>query len=347
MLAPLPLLALLACGSNDAPSAPTPAAPERPPPAPQEPPAPSPWPTDPASLAESLERFEDVARCEASLRAELPTEIAEVLADLSYDSVVTDVCAGLEATKSQDPSRCDALSVRAAREGCLRRVAVWAGEPDACPPARGVQGRDPLCLAWAARDPDLCDGVSPTDRAACLAVLSDDEARCPDERCRGWVERYGPVVATDERPRRRRTGATITVEREGEEPQTYERGGLERGLVLRAHGCGYRLELELGGTYDEGPSAQLRATLRADLSTEELDAQLRWTRGARPEPLRAATLRIRGRPARGARLRGTLRGEHRLGSEQRTLTVAFDTWLRDIEALDPRCGQDGTSQAAP
>ncbi len=325
----------LACGQAEAPTAPV-KAPQRPAPLLEEPPDPSPWPTHPANLRESLERFEDASQCEASLRAELPTELAEVLADLSYDSVVHDVCTGLAAAKAADPSRCDALSVRAAREGCLRRVAIWSGQPDVCPPARGVEGRDPRCLAWATRDPGLCDGVSPTERSACRAVLANAAERCHTDRCRGWVERYGPVIATDARPRERITAASIVVDG-GDETQTYDRGGLERGLVLRGRGCSYELALALGGVYEEGPSATLRATLRPDLSSEEVDARLRWTATARPEPLRAATLGVHGRPVRGARIRGTVRGEHRLGSEVRSITVTFDTWLRDVEALETHC----------
>ncbi len=337
----------LACGQTEAPATPPGVSSVHSAPPLREPPAPSPWPPEAASLRESLERFEDIRRCEASLRAELPTEVAEVLADLAYDSVVGDVCAGLSAVKSEDPTRCDALSVRAVREGCLRRVAIWSGEPELCPPARGVEGRDPLCLAWAARDPGLCDGVSPTERTACLAVLANAAERCRDDRCRGWVQRYGPVVATDTKPRRRVTGASIVVERGGES-ERYDRGSLQRGLVLRAHECGYELTLQIGGAYEEGPSATVHMTLRPDLATEAVDGRLRWTSTAPPEPLRAVALELHGRPTRGARLRGTLRGEHRLGSELRKVTVTFDTWLRDVEPLDAHCTQArGVNQEPP
>ena len=217
-------LSLLALACDERPPEPT-----RPPPPPapaapadEPPPEPTPWPDDVRDLGQSLEAFDDRAGCEARLRAEVPVELAEAFADLRYDAVVEDVCAGLAAAKAEDPDACDALRVTALRRGCRLRAALVAEAPDACPPAAvGTEGRDPLCLAWASRSPALCAGAARRDW--CLAVQRNEPGRCRRDaepaRCRAEVQRLGPVIETAGRARRPESAfeATLRVEEEGEE----------------------------------------------------------------------------------------------------------------------------------
>src|SRR5690606_16143827 len=80
------------------------------------PPAPSSvWPDEVQSLAEAVERFEDVDACLAELRGRTPTAVAEGIGDLGYDAFFDDVCSGLAAVKAGDVEGCDALMVSNAR----------------------------------------------------------------------------------------------------------------------------------------------------------------------------------------------------------------------------------------
>lgn len=222
-------------------------------------PAPSAWPEDVVDLAGSLEAVQSVGSCRERLRAQMPVEVAEVMADLAYAQVIDDTCAGLVAVRDRSAEGCDALSVSATRRGCRQRLALVAGEPLHCPESAVTDGRDPVCVAWAARDPALCKSAGAADRARCRAVLSGNEDDCRSSRggerarCEAEIQRYTSSLG-DERVESAAADVTpvfrltAEVERSGSagEPIAIEHAGVEQGVYLAARGCAHRLSLTDG-----------------------------------------------------------------------------------------------------
>lgn len=329
------------------------------------------WPSDTTGLLESLEAVESVDSCRARLREQMPVEVAEVMADLSYAQVIDDVCAGLVAVRDRSPEGCDALSVTAQKRGCRKRLALVAGEPSLCPDATVMPGRDPVCVAWAARDPGLCRAAPISEEARCRAVLSGDARGCRSHqggdraRCEAEVARYASALgeernesaAAEVEPLFR---ATAEVEREGaaREPIAIEERFLDRGVHLEARGCGHRLSLSDPAAGLPSPVSFTDRPPRMEL---ELDVP------AEPElpysvPLGATTGALRvvlpgiGEATslvgaegsvtitefdaeRGGLIAGRIEGELSMTPGRVRVRGEFRTFVRDLEA--PRCGGGG------
>jgi hypothetical protein len=278
-----------------------------------EPAAPAVWPEAPQPIADDLARTETEAACAARIQTSLSTDVAESIAALGYDRFVADLCGGLAAVRNGDVAACDALSVSSARASCRRRVALVHGRPDACPSDPAVRGREPVCLAWAARDVGLCRGAALGDRARCEAVLAGEPARCrvlPAEaraRCVAELARYGAALGRD----RARSAArdvdvqlalTLTVTPSGparDEPDAsteppvpiaITKPTLERGIVIARCSDGLRAYV--------GDASRHGAPLRLD-GPAEAELLLRWPSDAEAGPLSIsaaahdATLRLR------------------------------------------------------
>lgn len=179
----------------------------------EEPAPPSLWPEAPLPLAGDLARAETLGACAARVRGALTAEVAEAIEAFGYDRFVEDVCGGLAAVRAGDVAACDGLSVSSARNSCRRRLALVHGRPDACPDDASVSGREPVCLAWAARDAGLCRGAAIGERERCEAVLAGEARRCgvlPPSlraRCTAEASRYGAALG-----RERATSAARDVE---------------------------------------------------------------------------------------------------------------------------------------
>lgn len=247
------------------------------------------WPSDTEGLLDSLAAIESLDSCRARLREAMSAEVAEALADIGYEQVLDDVCAGLVAVRDGSEEGCDALSVSALRRGCRRRLAIVAGRPEACPEDATIDGREPVCLAWARRDPGLCRAANPAEQARCRAVLADDPAMCrrqiagERERCEAQVRRYASALgeertetaAGEVEPTFRITAEVLGEDGEPREPIVVERDVLARGVHLEARGCGWRLSLrnptgELPAPVsftDRPPTAELQVDLPASLET--------------------------------------------------------------------------------
>ena len=333
------------------------------------PPAPSAaWPDDITDLASSVESFESVEACLAELRARTPTPVAEGLADLAYDGFFDDVCHGMLALKERSAERCDALEVSSVRAGCRRRLALLAGRPELCPRDRVLRGREPTCVAWAARDPGLCRAASELDRVTCHAVLLRSEERCSSadggdrERCRALVRRYAGALGEEETgtARGEQSVFQFTIREEGAEPLEVERSVLARGVRLEARGCRYRVELadELDGLppFGQRPEASVALELtfaQGDLPIEiplgGTDAVLRVRHPSRG----ALSSILTGAPSAGAstvtlerfepRFGGALAGRARatLSDAGASIVVEgrFVTFVRDLEPLEGACGR--------
>lgn len=350
---------VLLCACEEPP--PPPSAPEPPVVSPEmqdilPPPPPSAWPDDVASLRDAIEGFTTIDACLASLRARTPTEVAEGVTDLGYDAFFADVCASMQAVREGSVEACDALEVSSARRGCRRRLALFHGEPRACPEDPVVPGREAVCVAWAARDPDLCRAASPAERARCAAVLARDASRCGDTRggdrarCEAEIERYGAALGDDRRESpAARTDAEVSVTLDG---ATIASNEAARGVRLVPRGC--RMELVLASPLGAATVGRDEPSLSLELSIParvELPARLPL---AASDALLGVTTPRRGTlsSASGARghvlltayeerlggaIEGTIEGELSELTERVPVRGRFSTFVRDLDPLDDAC----------
>ncbi len=327
-----------------------------------EPPS-STWPAEVGGLDEELARFSTVDDCRARLRARTPTLVSEGIAELRYDAFFDDVCRSLAAVSEGSVEGCDALSTSALREGCRRRLALSLGRPELCPDGRLVEGRDPVCVAWAARAPELCAAASLADAPRCRAVLAGDAEGCARlrggdrGRCEAEVARYAGALG-DERAATRLPAPRMELELRaaGAEPERIERDALSRGVRLAPEGCRWRValqrpqgerELRLGLGRPEAsfhlelvvPTGALvpaviplgpgGATLTV---TSRERGRLSSVSGAQGE----VTL-SRFEPTLGGAVEGTLEGTLRAGGEAIRLRGRFASFVRDLDPPDPAC----------
>lgn len=119
-----------------------------------------------------------LGRCVRRNREALGPELGRALAALQDDALLEDAC-GLDlAVRGRAPERCASVRLSSLRETCAFRASVAAARPESCPPAPGLRGRDPVCVALASRSAALCAAASLTERARCLALSAGDRRPC-------------------------------------------------------------------------------------------------------------------------------------------------------------------------
>jgi hypothetical protein len=165
---------------------------------PLDPPAPA------GDLKQDLDRFVNVDQCVAE-RAKLDPLVGDALGAIGYETFLRDTCRLLEAAKDHKREACDRIDSSALRARCQSWVAMVAQSPDACPmqfEGLVTRGRNPSCVAIAAKDPRLCAGESRTvQRGTCEAMVARDPAKCdvliPNQRalCQREVARWRPVLS--------------------------------------------------------------------------------------------------------------------------------------------------------
>ena len=378
-------LLVVACGNDSAepPTAPGPrAAPDPPagaraagasePDPPVEAP-PSAWPDRVEDLSLTLAGLTTESACEEDLRARIPVELSEAIADIGYAAIIHDVCRGLFAVRDHSAEGCDELGVSSLRGGCRRRLAIFARDPNACPDDGVVGGREPMCLAWAARSTLACRGVATGDAPRCAAVLANDAARCQRAdrqeriRCVSEVRRYGSTVAAapPDRPADDDDGSDERVFRievtpiHGGRPAgdtvIIDRDVLARGVYLEAKACRYeaRLADPLGEvaravSLARDPWADLRLTLPVAADDSLVvpfgpSANLSLLIPGRGEASTLlgddGTVTLSGyRPTRGAAFTGTLEGRVRLAQSEMQVRGTFTTFVRDVDPI-VGCGE--------
>ncbi len=166
---------------------------------PIDPPAPA------GDLKAELDRFVNVDTCVAE-RAKLDPLVGDALGAIGYETFLRDACRLLEAAKDKKRETCDKIDSSALRSRCQSWVAMVAQTPDACPMQfEGIvtRGRNPSCVAIAAKDPRLCAGEARViQRGTCEALTLRDPKKCesllPSHRalCQREVERWKSVLAT-------------------------------------------------------------------------------------------------------------------------------------------------------
>ncbi len=174
------LLASLSLGCADDASPPRPpSAPPRPPPRPLAL-RPGPAATQPelGEVPSAAPADDPVTRCVRRNRESLGPELGRALQALADDSLLEDSCRLDLAVRQRAPERCAPVRLSGLRETCAFRAAVASARPTSCPPSPGLRGRDPVCVALAARDASLCGAASLAERARCLALATGDGRRC-------------------------------------------------------------------------------------------------------------------------------------------------------------------------
>lgn len=135
--------------------------------------------------------------CPHALAEGTPAAVRTTLHDLGYDLLFADACTVQRAEQEGDPAICQELSVSTLRDRCVARVAIASAQPLACPPGRTMPGRDPLCVALAARDRRLCQVASVLDRAVCEQALGRATAcaHLPDTERDACTERAADLAS--------------------------------------------------------------------------------------------------------------------------------------------------------
>lgn len=331
------------------------------------------WPSDVEDLRASVDAFTTVEACLAGLRADTPTAVAEAVADLAYDGFFDDVCASLAAVKAGDAEACDAVGPSTAQAGCRRRLALLHGRPEACPEDRVVGGREPVCVAWASRDPSLCRAAA-VDEARCRAVLSGDEGRCARlrggdrGRCEAALGRYASALG-DERRRSEAAEAeptfTLEVEEDGQEPVRLERDVLDRGVVLEPRACRWTVRLarpmgELPVPLSPGaftptfflelsvpPGEERPVRLPLNASDAVLSLALPRHGGLTSVSGAEGALTLeRFETRRGGAIEGALTGTLRRGEATLRVTGRVSTFVRDLDPMPARCTESAAGEAS-
>ncbi len=128
-------------------------------------------------LGADIERFTTLDACVVSRRVE-DAVLGDALLALGYDGFTKDACRVLQAAKANRRELCRDITVSTLQRHCEIVVAVVAKEPEQCPKELLGRGREPTCLALAARDRRLCAAVEESDRPRCEAMLAGDTKRC-------------------------------------------------------------------------------------------------------------------------------------------------------------------------
>ena len=317
----------------------------------------SPWPEDVVSLRQSLEAFDTVEGCREALRRRVPSELAEILADLSYDDALGEACRAIDAVKRNDPAACDTLVGGAVGRACRIRLATFHEVPEACPDAVGAAGRDAMCLAWATRDAALCDGAPRHLRARCVAVATDDERLCRSsaERapvaCAALVSRLGDLVDVQGPPRR----DPRSLRAAGEAPEAVAVNAddaVERGVFLQAveGRCAYRWHVAPEPSSWIGPSRgsdteTATLTFAATIDAEghlELTSESELNLGVvgTPYPLEGSATLEKFSLERGGALEGTVAATFHRDGRPRTVQITFASFVRDMQPLPERCSEE-------
>ncbi len=158
-----------------------------------------PPPADPVppagDLAADVSAFTTLDACIAS-HSRLDPLVGDALLSFGYDTFLRDACSQLEALKTSDAKKCDAIVASELRNHCHATFAMTKSVPDECPfPGTSSSGRLPTCVAVAAHDPRLCAAELGDGRSACEALVLRDPSKCDamllQERagCRRTVDR--------------------------------------------------------------------------------------------------------------------------------------------------------------
>jgi hypothetical protein len=136
-----------------------------------------PPPADPSpasgDLKNDIATFTTLDDCVANHAAKMDPLIGDALLSFGYDTFVRDACRQIDAAKSLDSKKCDAIVASDLARHCRATIAEVAGKPDDCPfsDSDKSDGRSPTCVAVASRDPRLCVAEASDQESACRAIV--------------------------------------------------------------------------------------------------------------------------------------------------------------------------------
>jgi hypothetical protein len=334
----------------------------------------APVPVDPAppagNLTEEAARFVSIDAC-VEERARLDPLVGDSLRAIGYDTFLRDSCRTLEALHSQSNAPCAQIEASPLRHHCESTVAMALGKPDDCPfRIEGVksEGRNPFCVAVAARDSRLCGAAEP-ESARCEAVLAHEPRLCPrshaeSDTCRRDVQRLSGSIGDAVMPKQIRPPPQMVLTIKGENgtadpspPGADQSVDASRGVVIvKAHD---RLVVELGrlGNADVGPvPTRARAAMRVSaqgpgagaLEKLEVDVPSAATvffPGNHVE----GTVKVDALEAkRGAPVTLVFDGHVTLGTRAFAVTISIATFVRDVVSDDAATRLDkGAALPAP
>ncbi len=141
------------------------------------PPDPSPASGD---LKSDVAAFTTIDDCVAKQSVKIEPMIGDALLAFGYDTFLRDACRQIDAVKSRDSRKCDAIVASELARYCRATVAEVAGKSDDCPfaSADASNGRSRTCVAIASRDPRLCTSSSLEESAQCASIVMHDETKC-------------------------------------------------------------------------------------------------------------------------------------------------------------------------
>jgi hypothetical protein len=225
----------------------------------------------PGDLRAEMEAFTTVDAC-VQQRSRIDPMLGDAIEAIGYDTFFADACRVIDAAKAGDAKRCAGIATSALRMHCRSTVAELRAAPDVCPwtqPSRPALGRDPACVAVAARSAPLCVVEhDPVARAVCVALLDHPGrealacqrlfSRAERERCTRSVARWRSALT----PRDVQVDAaaalapagTLRVDRdhgEGGSAAVDLKRELESGTVLVEDRGG--VTFVLGSLTDDGP----------------------------------------------------------------------------------------------
>jgi hypothetical protein len=342
------------------------------------------WPAQIEDLEESLEAFTSLKACSKGLRQQMPTAIAEAIADIGYTKLIDDVCASLRAVKEGNPKACGELSVSALQQGCRTRVALVHGNPRACPEDPVLEGREPTCLAWALRAPGMCRAASSAERNRCRAVLEGEADACDSElesspqRCRAQVRRYAsslqgkeqeaeldslePTLRATVRRSRSPDGGLPDGAAAGQTHELTQDEELARGVYLKPVRCGWKVQLgeSPGGGLVLGRGAprlqmELEIPAGAELPVElpfgpdQASVRIRLPGGAvNSSADSTGTVVVKTFHAkRGAKLEGEIEMQTSGPDRTTSLEGRFVTFVRDRGELPEGCAPEQSDGPQP
>jgi hypothetical protein len=167
----------------------------------------------PGDLRAEMEAFTSVGAC-VEQRSRIDPMLGDAIEAIGYDTFFADACRVVDAAKAGDAKRCQGIATSALREHCRATVAELRADPNACPwtqPRRPSLGRDPTCVAIAARIAPLC-GVEhdPVERAVCVALLEPAPrgatgcaklfSRAQRDRCTRAIARWRSALSPGKAP---------------------------------------------------------------------------------------------------------------------------------------------------
>ena len=165
----------------------------------------------PGDLRAEMEAFTSVEAC-VEQRSRIDPMLGDAIEAIGYDTFFADACRVIDAAKAGDAKRCQGIATSALRAHCRATVAELRANPNACPwtqPSQPSLGRDPTCVAIAARLAPLC-GVQrdPVERALCVGLLEParpDATGCMKlfsrqqrERCTRAIARWRSALSPGE-----------------------------------------------------------------------------------------------------------------------------------------------------